>query len=159
MPFAATAIHDVMTGVVSVLDSALAYPVSDGPPTTLPDRSEFKFVAIGAEAPLETSEDAPPVNSATMDQVWKGLGAKSREEEMNINCVAVGKSTTIAEARGLATAVVNDVASNLGLHPGTLDTWNALVSNVTDTRSRNVPGGAVVQMQFVITVRANLYQS
>jgi hypothetical protein len=153
----ATAIDDVMTAVVATLDAALAYPVFDGPPTTLPDRDQFKFVAVGAEVPLETGEDAAPTNSATMNQVWKGLGAPKREEEMNINCVAVGKSaTTIASARGLAVAIINDVAANLSLHPGTLDTWNALVSDVVDTRSLNVPGGAVVQMQFVITVRANL---
>src|SRR5690242_3731442 len=151
-----TAIHDVITGIVSTIDAAVAYPVFDGPPTTLPDRDQTKFVVIGAEAPLETGEDAAPVDSATMNQFWKGLGAKKREEEMHINCVAVGKTTTIAAARGLAVGVIDDVATNLGLHPGTLDTWNALVSDVVDTRSLNVPGGAVVQMQFTITVRANL---
>jgi hypothetical protein len=151
-----TAIDDVIVWIVSTLDAALAYSVFDGPPATLPDRAQTKFVAIGAEAPLETGEDAVPTNSASMNQVWKGLGAKKREEEMYINCVAVGKTTTVAAARGLAVGVIDDVASNLGLHPGTLDTWNALVSDVVDTRSLNVPGGAVVQMQFVITVRANL---
>lgn len=151
-----TAIHDVITWVVATLDTALAYPVFDGPPTTLPDRDQTKFVVIGAESPLETGEEAAPVDSATMSQVWKGLGAKKREEEIHINCVAVGKTITIAAARGLAVGVIDDVATNLGLHPGTLDTWNALVSDVVDTRSLNVPGGAVVQMQFTITVRANL---
>lgn len=151
-----TAIHDVIVWVVATLDAALVYPVFDGTPTTLPDRDQTKFLVIGAESPLETGEDATPVNAATMNQVWKGLGAKRREEEMNINCVAVGKTTTIALARGLAVDVIDDVAMNLTLHPGTLDTWNALVSDVVDTRSLNVPGGAVVQMQFTITVRANL---
>jgi len=152
----ATAIDDVITGIVSTLTAAVDYSVFDGPPTTLPDRSQTKFVVIGAEAPLETGEDAPPVDAADMSQVWKGLGAKKREEEIRINCVAVGKTSTIAAARGLATGVINDVATHLGLNPGTLDTWNALVSDVVNTRSLNVPGGAVVQMQFVITVRANL---
>ena len=151
-----TAIDDVLTWVVSTLDAAVAYSVFDGPPTILPDRDQTKFVVIGAESPLETGEDAGPVNAATMNQVDKGLGARRREEEMYINCVAVGKTTTIAAARGLAVGVIDDVATYLSLHPGTLDTWNALVSDVVDTRSLNVPGGAVVQMQFIITVRANL---
>jgi len=151
-----TAIDDVIVWLVSTLDAALTYPVFDGPPTSLPDRDQLKFVAIGAETPLETGEEATPVNAATMSQVYKGLGGKIREEEMNINCVAVGKTTTIAAARGLAVGVIDNVSTNLGFHPGTLQTWNALVSDVVDTRSLNVPGGAVVQMQFVITVRANL---
>jgi hypothetical protein len=137
-----TAINDVIVWLVSTLDAALAYPVFDGPPTELPDRDQLKFVVIGAESPLETGEDAAPTNAASMSQVYKGLGGKMREEEMNINCVAVG--------------VIDNVSTNLGFHPGTLQTWNALVSDVVDTRSLNVPGGAVVQMQFVITVRANL---
>ena len=156
MPSHSTAIDDVLTWVVSTLDAAVTYSVFDGPPTTLPDRDQTKFVVIGAESPLETGEDAGPVNAATMNQVDKGLGARRREEELHINCVAVGKTTTIAAARGLAVGVIDDVATNLSLHPGTLDTWNALVSDVVDTRSLNVPGGAVVQMQFIITVRANL---
>jgi hypothetical protein len=156
MTATATAIDNVIPWIVSTLNAALAYPVFDGPPSSLPDNAETRFAAIGAESPLETGEEATPVNAATMSQVWKGLGAKRREEEMIINCVAVGKSTTIAAARTLATSVINDVAVNLTLHPGTLDTWNALVSDVMDTRSLNVSGGAVVQMQFAITVRANL---
>jgi hypothetical protein len=151
-----TAIDDVIVWIVATLTAALSYPVFDGPPTSMPDRDQFQFVAIGAESPLETGEEAPPVNAANMSQVYKGLGGRIREEDMNINCVAVGKSTTIAAARGLAVSVINNVATNIGFHPGTLDTWNALVSDVVDTRSLNVPGGAVVQMQFVITVRANL---
>ena len=157
MPSAhSTAIDDVIVWIVATLSAALSYPVFDGPPSNLPDRDELKFVVIGAESPLETGEDAGPVNAADMGQVYKGLGAKMREEEMHINCVAVGKTTTIAAARGLAVGVIDNVSTNLGFHPGTLDTWNALVSDVVDTRSLNVPGGAVVQMQFVITVRANL---
>ena len=151
-----TAIDDVIVWIVSTLKSALTYPVFDGPPSEMPDRDQPKFVAIGAESPLEVGEDAAPTAAADMSQVYKGLGAKIREEEMHINCVAVGKTTTIAEARALAVGVIDDVSANMGFHPGTLDTWNALVSDVVDTRSLNVPGGAVVQMQFVITVRANL---
>lgn len=152
----ATAINDVILWIVSTLDAALSYPVFDGPPTAMPDRDQMKFVAIGAETPLETGEEASPIDAAQMSQVYKGLGGKMREEEMHINCVAVGKDSTIAVARGLAVGVIDNVSTNLGFHPGTLDTWNALVSDVVDTRSLNVPGGAVVQMQFVITVRANL---
>ena len=151
-----TAIDDVIVWIVSTLDTALSYPVFDGPPTALPDRDQIKFVVIGAESPLETGEEAGPVDAADMTQVYKGLGGKIREEELRINCVAVGKTTTIAAARALAVSVIDNVSTNLGFHPGTLDTWNALVSDVVDTRSMNVPGGAVVQMQFVITVRANL---
>jgi hypothetical protein len=151
-----TAIDDVIVWIVATLKAALSYPVFDGPPSEMPDRDQPKFVAIGAESPLEVGEDAGPITAADMSQVYKGLGGVVREEELHINCVAVGKTSTIAEARGLAVGVIDDVSANVGFHPGTLQTWNALVSDVVDTRSMNVPGGAVVQMQFVITVRANL---
>lgn len=151
----ATAIDSVIVAVIAALTDAVDYEVFDGPPTSLPSRSENQFVAIGAEAPL-TDDEAPVYDAANMSQVWTGLGAKRRTEELHINCVAVGKSTTVALARGLAVGVIDDVAAIIGLHPGNDNTWNSLVSEISSTRVRNVPGGAVVQIQFVISANANL---
>lgn len=151
----ATAINDVILAIVAAVDAAVTYPVFDGPPTTLPNRSETKFLVIGAEAPL-TDDEAPVYDAATMAQTWKGLGQARREEELRINSVAVGKSTSVAAARALAIGVLDDVAANIGLHPGNLNTFNALISEVNTTRVRNVPGGAVVQIQFIISAHANL---
>lgn len=151
-----TAIDSVITAVVSTLKAALTYEVFDGPPTKMPARSVTKFLVIGAESPL-TDDQEPVHNAATMTQVWQGLGAKRRAEQLRINCVAVGKSTSVASARSLAKGVIDDVATYLPLHPGSDNTFNALVDEVLDTRVRNVSGGSVVQIQFVISAHANLY--
>jgi hypothetical protein len=155
MPSNSTALDDVILAVVSAMNDAVTYEVFDGPPTTLPNRDQVKFLVIGAEAPL-TDDDQPPVNAADVEIVWKGLGQARREEEMRINCVAVAKSTTAAASRALCVGIMDDVQSNLGLHPGNLSTFNALISAVNTTRVKNVMGGTVVQMQFTISVRANL---
>jgi len=151
-----TSIHDVILTVVSTMQGAVTYEVFDGPPTKLPGRKETKFLVIGAESPL-TDDEAPVYDAATMAQEWKGLGQKRREEEIRINCVAVGKSTTVAIARGLAVGILDDIATNLPVHPGSDNTYNALISEVNSTRVRNVPGGAVVQIQFTISAHANLF--
>lgn len=153
----ATAINDVILAIVTAVDNAVAYPVFDGPPSTLPSQSETKFVAIGAEAPL-TDDTAPVYDAATMSQVWKGLGQPMRDEELRINCVAVGKSTSVAAARALAISVLDDVADSIGIHPGDANVYNALISQINTTRVRNVPGGAVVQIQFMISAHANLFK-
>lgn len=152
----ATSIHNVILAVVSTLKNAVTYEVFDGPPSKLPGRAETKFLVIGAEAPL-TDDEEPVHDAATMSQVWKGLGQKVREEEIRIYCVAVGKSNSVANARGYAAGILDDVATNLPVHPGNDNTYNALISEVNSTRVRNVPGGAVVQIQFTISAHANLF--
>jgi hypothetical protein len=147
-----TSIDDVILALVSALQGAVAYPVFDGPPSKLPLRTDDRFLAVGAE---QIDEQTDPVDSAGMDQEWRGLGNRARYETLRVNCVAIGRAKTIADARAVAMAVLGDVGSNLSIHP-TLETYSALVSTVTAVRSHNTTGGAVVQIQFIITANARL---
>jgi hypothetical protein len=149
-----TAIHDVITAVVATLDAAATYPVYDGPISNRPGNTVDRYVIIGAEE-LTTGEGETPTNSATMDQTWYGLGQPAREENLNIECIAVAKAKTVALARGIAFSLIQDTFNSIGTHPST-ETFNALVSGVTSVRSRNVSGGAVVYIQFTISASARL---
>lgn len=156
MPTTSTSIHETILAIVEIMDAAVSYKVFDGPPSKLPNRAETKFLVIGAEVPLTDDNDSAH-DAATMSQVWSGMGPKRRTEEIRINCVAVGKSSTVATARGLAVGVIDDVADNIGIRPGNEGAYNTLVADISTTRVRNVSGGAVVQIQFIITASANLF--
>jgi hypothetical protein len=149
-----TSIHDVIVAVVATLDADVTYRVFDGPISPRPHRGETTFVTIGALDPYN-DEDGNPVKSADMSQAWKGLGQPARDEELHIPCCAVGKAANVASARALAVGAVQDAFDNLGLHP-TNETYNALVSEITDIESKNVTGGAVVIAKFIITANARL---
>jgi hypothetical protein len=150
----ATAIGDVITAVTAALDADTTYRVFDGPISKRPGRGDTTFVVVGSEEPW-LDEDDTPVSAAHMSQEWKGLGQPARDEELLIPCCAVGKSSTVALARGLALGAVQDTFDNLGLHP-TNETYNALVNEVVALDSRNVPGGAVVIAKFTIMANARL---
>jgi hypothetical protein len=152
----ATAVDDVITALVAALKAVVTYEVSDGPVTTRPSRTAAQLLVIGSEEPWN-DEDGNPTNSAMMQQVWQSLGQRSREETMQIPCVAVGyaHAGTVATARGLALGAVQDAFTNLNPHP-TDATYNALVSDVGSTESRNQAGGAVVTVKFTISASARL---
>lgn len=147
-----TAIDDVIVAVVAALKAAVAYPVYDGPPSKLPTRGADRFVAIGAD---DINDQTQPAKSAEMSQQWYGLGQVARLEDLHIDCVAVGRAKSIADARLIAMAVVEDIGMNLGKHL-TPETFGAMVGEVSAVRSHNVAGGAIVQIQFVITASARL---
>lgn len=152
-----TDIHLVLTAIVAAVKAGVTYPVYDGPPTSLPSKTTSQFVAIGCDT-LEglNEETAPPVDSAEMEQSWKGLGQVSRGETMRVNCVAVGRADTVANARGLAIGVVTDVGQNVPVHP-TSSSYNALLAEVISVKAKPTSGGAFVHVQFVITAQAQLY--
>jgi hypothetical protein len=158
MSIKATALDDVITAVVAALQSAnLGYPVFDGPPTNRPVRGINRYVCIGLEE--LPPDDKTEVNIGTSDQTWYGLGQRAKEEHVNIECVAVGKATSAATARALATGVIQSVSDNLvalKTNPNTTETYNALVSAVPGARVRDEPGGTVIVMQFTITAIARL---
>lgn len=161
MPFGAvvtdvTCIDDAINAIVATTKAAVTYPVFDGPPTTLPSRGTSQFVIIGADT-LENhnEEDAPPVDAASMSQAWYGLGQQARQEDARINCIAVGRATTVTAARSLAMSVIKDVGQNIKQHP-TTNTYNALVAEVLSVRTKPTSGGAYVHVQFVITINARL---
>lgn len=151
-----TAVDDVIVALVAAVSGATSYPVFDGPFTKRPDRSKTAYVVIGAEEPYN-DEAINPINSGSMSQVWKGLGQVARDETLQVPCVAVGVAVkgTVAQARALALAVVQAVFDNLSLHP-TSTTYGALVDGITAIESRNMAGGAEVQVKFTISAYARL---
>jgi len=149
----ATTIDELITGIVSTIGAAVNYKVYDGVPSKLPEtRIVTQYLVIGAEN-LDNREAF--TSSAHMEQAWAGLGAVARDETVFIDCVAVGIAKSIAGARANATAVLNDVKTNLPTHP-TSNSYNALIEQVVAVRSLNVQGGAIVQMQFIITAKARI---
>ena len=149
-----TSVDDLILAIVAAVSAAVTYEVYDGPPTNLPPRTATQFVAIGADS-MDIDETDPPVESAIMNQEWKGLGQIARYETALINCIAVGRADTVKDARALAKAVVTDVGQNIGQHP-TLASYNALVSEVTSIRSKPTSGGAYVHISFIISANARL---
>ena len=151
-----TAVDEVIVALVAAFDAVLPYNVYDGPPTKLPARSASQFVAIGCDTLENQGEESPPVDAASMVSQWKGLGQVAREEDLRINCVAVGRADTVANARLLAMAVVKDCGMNIPLHP-TDNTYNALVAEVVSVRTKPATGGAYVHVHFIIQAKAQLY--
>lgn len=149
-----TSIDDLILAIVTSVTAAVTYPVYDGPPTSLPARTVTQFVAIGADN-LDNGEMDPPAEAATMSSEWHGQGQIARYETVRINCVAVGRGDTVADARALAKSVVTDVGQNIGVHP-TSKSYNALVAEVVSVRVKPTSGGAYVHMQFVISADARL---
>ncbi|HYS43635.1 MAG TPA: hypothetical protein VEM32_06605 [Geobacteraceae bacterium] len=149
-----TSADDVILAVTAALDAAVTYPVFDGPPSGRPVRGTDRYVVIGTDT-LDTGEDAGPANAADMSQAWKGLGQKARDEDLHIHCISVGKGSSVAAARGFAMAALQNTFDYLGQHP-TNETYNALVSDISDVRVRNTSGGAVVHILFTISASARL---
>ena len=150
-----TAIDEVLTALVDAFTLALSYDVYDGPPTQLPPRSATQFVAIGCDTLEGQGEESPPVDAAVMSSFWKGLGQVAREEDLRINCVAVGRADTVRAARGYAMQVVKDCGQNIPLHP-THNTYNALVAEVVSVKTKPATGGAFVHVHFIIQAKAQL---
>lgn len=149
----ATAINDVTLAIVAAIDAAVTYPVFDGPPSKLPSGvNQYQFLAIGVEV---LDDQSQPANAAEMSQAWVGLGEPARYEDLVIHCVAVGRADSIANARALAMAILQDVDTNMPKHP-TPESYNALISAVTAVRPHNLPGGAIVHIQFTVSASARL---
>jgi hypothetical protein len=148
-----TAIDEVTLAVVTAIRAGVTYPVFDGPPSKLPSGpKQYKWLAIGVDV---LNDQSGPATAAVMDQVWSGLGEPSRAEEMHIHCVAVGRADSIANARALAMAVIQDVGTYLPKHP-TPESYNALISAVSAVRPHNMAGGALVHVEFTISASARL---
>ena len=131
----------------------MSYKVYDGIPSKLPEtRVVTKYLVIGAEN-LDDRENF--TSAANMEQTWAGLGQVARDETVFINSIAVGVSTSIAGARANAKAVLDDVRNHLSTHLST-NTYNAMIEQVTSVKSKNAHGGAIVQMEFIITAKARI---
>jgi hypothetical protein len=141
-----TEIDEVIKAVVLALNGVITDTVFDGMPSSEP--SNITYVVIGGT--LDPNEDI-----ATMTQEWVGLGYKTRREEMDIQCLAVGRASRIPEARAAAVNVIKDVGTNLPANP-TAKTYNTLISEVGRMQAANSQAGATVHVQFTIHSRARL---
>lgn len=149
----ATTIDELISGIVSTMGAAVSYKVYDGVPSKLPEtRTVTQYLVVGAEN-LDNREAF--TSSAHMEQAWRGLGQAAREETVFVDCVAVGIARSVASARANATAILNDIQTHLPTHP-TANSYNALIEQVVAVRSKNAQGGAIVQMQFIITAKARI---
>jgi hypothetical protein len=145
-----TTIDEAIIAIVAAMKAAVTYTVTDGPPSKLP--RDNRFLAIGAE---QLDDQAEPTTAATGEQEFYGLGEVSRLEQIRINCVASGRARSVADARSLAMSVVSDVGTHLPRNP-TAETYSALIGSVTAVRHHNLPGGALVHIEFTITATARI---
>lgn len=123
--------------------------ITDGPRVAFPTR---KFVVIGGDGPVQEEEDA-----ARAPQMWKGLGAKIRDEAIDVTC-AVGVSTGDTdegavrrireEAKALLVAIEDALRADPGL--GNFTTGGAAaISEITLRYPTNSSGIAAT---FVFTI-------
>jgi hypothetical protein len=136
----------LIKAVVLVLDGVITAAVFDGMPSEAP--SNLTYVVIGGT--LDPAEDV-----ATMSQDWGALGRKKRDEELDIQCLAVGRASRIPEARTAAIDVIAEVGTVLPPNPTPL-TYNTLISEVSRMQAANSQAGATVHVQFTIHSRARL---
>ena len=141
-----TEIGNVINAIVAALNGNITAAVFDGMPPETP--SNLSYVVIGGT--LDPMEDI-----AQMQQEWHGLGYKTRREEMQIQCLAVGRASRIPDARALAIAAIESVGDNLPTDPTSL-TYNTLISDVGRMTAANSQAGASVHVQFTISSRARL---
>jgi len=105
---------------------------------------------IVAGEDIDTEADA-----ADMSQEWVGLGLKSRYEDLNIYCTAIGRAPAPGDARRLALAVVEATGEHLVIKP-TQESYNALVSAVERVRATVAQSGVTCRVTFVISAKARL---
>lgn len=153
MPLLETTVDEAILAVVNQMSGSVNYKVYDGIPTKLPDtRTVTKYLVVGAET-LDDRENF--TSMAHMEQQWVGLGQVARDEVVFINCVATGVSTSIAGARANAKAILDDIRNHMSPRLST-NTYNALIEQVTSVKAKNAHGGAIVQMEFIISANARI---
>ena len=141
-----TEIDNLITAIVTALDGILAYPVFDGKPSDTP--SDLTYVVVGGT--LDPNEDI-----ANMNQDWGALGRKKRDEELEIECLAVGRAARIPEARHACIDVIEAVGALLPTNPTPL-TYNTLITEVSRMQAATSQAGATVHAQFTIYSKARL---
>ena len=141
-----TEIDNLITALVTALDAAMTITVFDGKPSHTP--SDLTYVVVGGT--LDPNEDI-----ANMNQDWGALGRKKRDEELEIQCLAVGRAARIPEARHLCIDVIEAVGAALPTNPTQL-TYNTLISEVSRMQAADSQAGATVHAQFTIYSKARL---
>jgi hypothetical protein len=145
-----TALDKVILAIVAALTSAMpAIRIFDGTPAirdgvSVPSVTQYVVIAGTLD---------PEENVVDVVTTWRGN--RSKIEEMNIHCLAVGRASRLPAARALAVAAIESVGSNLPVKP-TDESWNALVSAVDGMQTVNAQSGATVHVSFTINVKATL---
>jgi len=81
-----SALDDVITALLTALDTALTVPVYDGLPAT--SAADTEFVLIGDDGATETVGEP----AATSNQDWSTFELGSRAEEGTVTCAVISQS-------------------------------------------------------------------
>lgn len=143
-----TKIGAAIDKLVTLFDAATTATVLDGPVTTFPAGS---WVVVGGDGPVQEEEDA-----ARSTQVWKGLGALIRDEEIAVTC-ACGYSSGNAETamnatRDGAEAILAECEAALRADPGLDGFTTGGAAAVTDLALRYVTNTSGYGAVYVFTV-------
>lgn len=139
--------------LVTMFDAATTADVLDGPQVSSDWPAEW--VAVGTDGPVQEEEDA-----ARSTQVWKGLGARIRDEDILVTCscgYSSGNATTAAAVRAGAKALFQSCVAALRGDPGlALGSGTPFVTGgaaaVTDSTLRYVFNSGGLAAVFVFTV-------
>jgi len=147
-----SALDDVITALLTALDTALTVPVYDGLPAT--SAADTEFVLIGDDGATETVGEP----AATSNQDWSTFELGSRAEEGTVTCAVISQSgdDDLAARRAASRALMVSIEAalrateNLGgvVAAGGIDT-------ITLYQGRNANGGFV---RRVFTYRYTAYQ-
>lgn len=138
--------------LVALFTAALpdGFLVADGPQTRFPTK---EWAVVGGDGPIDEEEDA-----GRSSQKWAGLGAKVRDESIDIVC-AIGSSTgasetSMAPRRRRALELLAMVEAGLRADPGLSGFTTGGAAAVTDLALRyptNTNGIAAV-LVFTINI-------
>lgn len=143
-------IANAIDKLVTAFDTATAstVTVTDGPAVTFPTP---EWVVVGGDGPVQEEEDA-----GRTTQVWKGLGALIRDEEISVTC-ACGSSTGNAETtmktrRDAAMVILAACEASLRSDPGLAGFTTGGAAAITDITLRYVTNDAGLAAVYVFTV-------
>lgn len=145
----ATKVAAAVDKLVALFDAATSAKVLDGPQVSADWPTEW--IVVGGDGPVQEEEDA-----ATSSQVWRGLGANIRDEEIRVTC-ACGSSTGSAETtakprRDASEAVFAACVAALRSDPGLGGFVTGGAAAVTDNSLRYVANSSGIAAVYVFTI-------
>lgn len=134
--------------LVTLFDAATTVKVLDGPQVGSDWPNEW--IVVGGDGPVQEEEDA-----ASSTQLWKGLGAFIRDEEIRVTCAcgySTGNDATAATVRAGAKAIFQSCVAALRGDPGLTGFTTGGAAAVTDNALRYVGNSGGLAAVFVFTV-------
>lgn len=129
--------------------------VADGPQTAWPTE---RWAVVGGDGPVQEEEDA-----ARGTQTWKGLGAKVRDEAIDIICAVGASSGDVGSmkplrdsAYGLLTLIETQLCADYGLGGFTTGGAAAVVDSALKYVTNSQGAAAVVVFTINIPVRSGI---